>query len=297
MAASLRAAAAAAAAASAVAASTAATAANAATAATAATAAAEAADKYAYVVQQLTEAKQSLEAAAAAAAAASGTAAAAKAPLLIAVSKTHPPAAVAAAAATGHRHFGENYVAELVEKAQKLPEDYQWHLIGNLQTNKVKALVTGVRNLYSVDSVDSVKLAEVLQRETEKANKQLNVLVQVNAGGEPQKHGVRGDDWNSTKHLSLSLVYFILDKCPNLKFRGFMTVAPQGVDEAILAFKRMKELKEEAARDEKIAAALNGEDLELSMGMSRDMQTAVQNGSTQVRIGTAIFGARGPPKV
>ncbi|CDJ37963.1 proline synthetase co-transcribed protein, putative [Eimeria tenella] len=295
MAASLRAAAAAAAAASAVAAATAATAANAAPAATAATAAAEAADKYAYVVQQLKEAKENLEAAAAAAA--SGAAAAAKAPLLIAVSKTHPPAAVAAAAATGHRHFGENYVAELVEKAQKLPEDYHWHLIGKLQTNKVKTLVAGVRNLYSVDSVDSVRLAEVLQRETKKANRHLNVLVQVNAGGEPQKNGVLGDDWNSTKHLSLSLVYYILDKCPNLKFRGFMTVAPQDVDEALSTFKRMKELKEEAARDEKIAAALNGEDLELSMGMSRDMQTAVENGSTQVRIGTAIFGARGPRRV
>ncbi|KAL8455304.1 hypothetical protein Emag_000888 [Eimeria magna] len=145
-------------------------------------AAAEAPTDFAYVAANLQEVRQEVAAAAAAAAAGEPLVAppsAQQLPMIVAVSKFHPPAAVAAAAAAGQQHFGENFVQELVEKAPLLPPSIQWHFIGHLQSNKVKALLQGVPGLFSVDSLDSLKLAEALQREAAKLNKTLNVLVQA----------------------------------------------------------------------------------------------------------------------
>ncbi|KAL8426710.1 hypothetical protein Efla_007007 [Eimeria flavescens] len=262
---------------------------------------------FAHIAANLQAVRQDVAAAAAAAAAAArgavagaGVAAgeadaavapAAALPLLVAVSKLNPAAAVAAAAAAGQQHFGENYVHELLEKAPLLPQTLRWHFIGHLQTNKVKALLQGVPSLFSVDSVDSNKLAEALQKEASKLDRTLNVL--VNAGGEQQKGGVLGSSWEDTKEAALSLALFIEEECPHLVFKGFMTVAPHEREEAERAFKRMRELKKEALSSPQLGKALaaRGEAVELSMGMTGDMDLAIAEGSTQPRArGTIQLG-------
>ncbi|XP_026192496.1 pyridoxal phosphate homeostasis protein [Cyclospora cayetanensis] len=230
-------------------------------------------------------------------------------PLLVAVSKTYPPAAVSAAALAGQQHFGENYVKELITKAAQVSTRVHWHLIGSLQTNKVRQLLHEVPSLYSVDSVDNPRLASVLQQEAAPINKKLRVLVQVNAGLEPQKSGVTGPTWPDAEMGALALATFIVQECPNLLFKGFMTVAPVDEESAVEAFTRMKQLKAKATENDIIKNALEsrarcwrmrpmsattckGESLQLSMGMSSDMHLAIPRGSTQVRVGTAIFGPR-----
>ncbi|OEH78258.1 proline synthetase co-transcribed protein [Cyclospora cayetanensis] len=165
--------------------------------------------------------------------------------------------------------------------------------VGSLQTNKVRQLLHEVPSLYSVDSVDNPRLASVLQQEAAPINKKLRVLVQVNAGLEPQKSGVTGPTWPDAEMGALALATFIVQECPNLLFKGFMTVAPVDEESAVEAFTRMKQLKAKATENDIIKNALEkGESLQLSMGMSSDMHLAIPRGSTQVRVGTAIFGPR-----
>jgi pyridoxal phosphate enzyme (YggS family) len=194
---------------------------------------------------------------------------------LIAVSKRHPPEAVRVAYAMGQREFGENYVQELVAKGRALTDlpDLQLRLIGHLQRNKVKELLKLGPALRSVDTLDSVRLAEALGREAEAAGRKLEVLVQVNPAGEAQKSGVVESD--------LPALLAAVRGIASLELKGLMLIPPNVDPEGRRPyFRRMREL----AREFGVA--------ELSMGMSDDIEPAIAEGATQVRVGTAIFGER-----
>jgi pyridoxal phosphate enzyme (YggS family) len=194
---------------------------------------------------------------------------------LIAVSKRHPPEALRAAYALGQREFGENYVQELVGKARALPDlpELRLRLIGHLQRNKAKELLRIGAALRSVDSVDSVRLAEALAREVESAGRRLEVMIQVNPAGEPQKSGAPEGE--------LSALVAAIRGMPSLELRGLMLIPPN-VEPAQRQpfFRRLRELANEYGLPE------------LSMGMSDDLEPASEEGATQVRVGTAIFGER-----
>lgn len=189
---------------------------------------------------------------------------------LVAVSKTHPAAEILPLLQAGHRVFGENRVQEAAEKFPALREQYpdlKLHLIGGLQTNKVKEAVA----LFDViETVDRVELAEKLAAEMEKQGRNLPCFVQVNTGEEPQKGGV-------VPRETISLV----EKCRELGLNvvGLMCIPPVD-DEPSPHFAFLKKLARQAGVKE------------LSMGMSGDYPLAVQQGATFVRVGTAIFGAR-----
>lgn len=189
---------------------------------------------------------------------------------LVAVSKTHPAAEILPLLRAGHRVFGENRVQEAAEKFPALREQYpdlKLHLIGGLQTNKVKEAVA----LFNViETVDRVELAEKLAAEMEKQGRNLPCFVQVNTGEEPQKGGV-------VPRETISLV----EKCRALGLNvvGLMCIPPVD-DEPSPHFAFLKKLARQAGVKE------------LSMGMSADYPLAVQQGATFVRVGTVIFGAR-----
>jgi len=194
---------------------------------------------------------------------------------LIAVSKRHAPTALRAAYAMGQREFGENYVQELVSKARALADlpHLQLRLIGHLQRNKVKELLRIGPALRSVDTVDSVRLAETLAREAEGAKRTLEVLVQVNPAGEAQKSGVVESE--------LPDLIAAIRGMPALDLRGLMLIPPAvDAEQRRPFFRRLREL------------AKAFELPELSMGMSDDLEPAIEEGATQVRVGTAVFGER-----
>ncbi len=140
----------------------------------------------------------------------------------MAVSKTKPAEIVREAYDAGLRDFGENYVQELIDKAPALPSDAQWRFIGHLQSNKAKALVQAVPNLAAVETVDSEKLASKLDAAVGGAGRPpLPVLIQVNTSGEETKYGVEPQE-------CLPLARHIVDNCPNLVFRGLMTIGMKG---------------------------------------------------------------------
>jgi pyridoxal phosphate enzyme (YggS family) len=219
-------------------------------------------------------------------------------PRLVAVSKLQPVSAILAAYSQGCRHFGENYVQELLEKAPQCPPDINWHFIGQLQSNKAKALVAGVPNLWAVESVDSVKLAQLLEKAAAARGQSgggeggeggkggelppLHVYVQVNTSGEEQKGGVAPGE-------SEALVRFIVEQCPHLRVLGLMTIGKLG-EVASEYFDRLVSEREAVAQ----ALGVEPASLELSMGMSSDFELATERGSTNVRVGSAIFGAREP---
>ncbi|KAJ3158507.1 hypothetical protein HDU86_002732 [Geranomyces michiganensis] len=197
---------------------------------------------------------------------------------LVAVSKTKPVADLMEAYAEGQRHFGEN-IQELVDKAAEMPEDICWHFIGTLQSNKCK-LLTPVRNLWAVETIDSMKKADTMNRCWPDDRQPLRVFVQVNTSGEASKSGVEPAD-------CLAVVEHIVAACKNLKVHGLMTIgaADNTGKEENPDFKCLVQCKQEAD------AKLNL-DLELSMGMSGDFETAILAGATNVRVGSSIFGAR-----
>ncbi|XP_022724024.1 pyridoxal phosphate homeostasis protein-like isoform X3 [Durio zibethinus] len=206
---------------------------------------------------------------------------------LVAVSKTKPVSVIRQVYDAGHRYFGENYVQELVEKApQQLPEDIEWHFIGNLQSNKVKPLIAGVPNLAMVETVDDEKIANHLNRVVGSfGRKPLKVLVQVNTSGEESKSGVEPSGCvELAKHVSLS--------CPNLQFRGLMTIGMLDYTSTAENFKTLANCRSEVCK----ALGIPEEQCELSMGMSGDFEQAIEMGSTNVRVGSTIFGAREYPK-
>ncbi|MBX3259838.1 MAG: YggS family pyridoxal phosphate-dependent enzyme [Labilithrix sp.] len=195
---------------------------------------------------------------------------------LVAVSKTKPAAAVREAYEAGQRDFGENYAQELVEKAEALADlpDLRWHFIGHLQSNKAR-LVAPIARL--IHTVDSPSLARELGKRAAKAGRSpLAVLVEVNVGGEAQKHGARPDE--------LAELLDAVDAEPDLTLTGLMTMPPHDLDAARRAFEELGALRERSGG----AARLP----ELSMGMSDDLEIAVACGATLVRVGSAIFGAR-----
>jgi pyridoxal phosphate enzyme (YggS family) len=201
---------------------------------------------------------------------------------LVAVSKTHPPEAVEEAFAAGVRHFGENKVQEAEAKVAALgalhTDGLRWHMVGHLQTNKARAAAA---IFDTVDSVDDPRLGKRLERAAEDLRKPLPVLLQVRLGDEESKSGL------DEVHLFPALE--ILRGCKRLHVQGLMTLPPFDEDPERLRphFRRLRELRDQAKK----AGLLLGS--ELSMGMSHDLEVAVEEGATMVRIGTAVFGERG----
>jgi PLP dependent protein len=199
---------------------------------------------------------------------------------LIAVSKTHPAETIRKAIAAGCIVFGENRVQEAESKIIEIGRDAaEWHLIGHLQSNKAKKAVP----LFDViHSLDSVELAERLERICiEEGRAELPVLIQVDLAGEATKSGVSETDL-------LDLVEY-LKTCERLKFKGLMTLPPFSDDAEATRpfFARLREIRDRLASEN----AFDGR-VELSMGMSHDFETAIEEGATMVRVGTAIFGER-----
>jgi PLP dependent protein len=202
---------------------------------------------------------------------------------LMGVSKTFPVASICEAYAAGLRVFGENRVQEFAEKAPTVRDlpDAKWHLIGHLQTNKSGR---AVELFDAVDSVDSVRMAEKLDGVAQSSGKTLEVLIEVNVGGEAAKSGVAPDSDQLEQILQGA------SRWGNLKIRGLMTVPPYSEDPegSRPYFRQLREM-----RDRLAARALTGVGMEtLSMGMSHDFEVAIEEGATCVRVGTAIFGAR-----
>jgi pyridoxal phosphate enzyme (YggS family) len=199
--------------------------------------------------------------------------------VLLAVSKTHGPDAVRAAHAAGQRLFGENRVQELVAKAVALPlPDLQWHLIGSLQTNKVRDALQ-VPGLALVHSLDRARLADALQHELAPGGRRLDALLQVHATGEPSKHGC-------ALEAAPALLDHVQARCPAVTVRGVMAMGPQHGDPAPV-FARVAALADALRQRSGLELPI------LSMGMSGDLEAAVTAGSTLVRVGTAVFGERG----
>ncbi|THU45716.1 hypothetical protein C4D60_Mb02t20920 [Musa balbisiana] len=201
---------------------------------------------------------------------------------VVAVSKTKPASLLRQVYDAGHRCFGENYVQEIVEKARQLPVDIEWHFIGNLQRNKVKSLLAGVPNLHMIESVDDEKIANHVDRVVASlGRKPLKVLVQVNTSGEESKFGVDPSGCvNLVRHVKLG--------CPNLIFSGLMTIGMLDYSSTPENFKTLSNCRAEVCKELEIPE----EQCELSMGMSADFEQAIEMGSTNVRIGSTIFGVR-----
>ncbi|KAM1797148.1 hypothetical protein ACFX11_037296 [Malus domestica] len=205
---------------------------------------------------------------------------------VVAVSKTKPVSLLRQVYEAGHRCFGENYVQEIVEKAPQLPEDIEWHFIGNLQSNKVKPLLTGVPNLAMVESVDDEKIANRLDHVVGSiGRKPLKVLIQVNTSGEESKFGVEPSG-------CVELAKHVTSGCPNLEFCGLMTIGMLDYTSTPENFETLANCRTEVCK----ALGIPEEQCELSMGMSSDFELAIEMGSTNVRIGSTIFGPREYPK-
>lgn len=199
---------------------------------------------------------------------------------LLAVSKTHPADAVREALDAGQTVFGENRIQELVAKAEELAgTDARWHMIGSIQTNKVKQLCA-VPNLALVHGVDRIKLVDKLAETLIEMGKSLDVLLQVNATGEDQKHGAVPGDVRE-------LATVIRAAAPTLELVGLMGMGPLDGDPAPV-FAAVARLRDEL-RD-----ALDLPLPILSLGMSGDLEQGIAAGSTLVRIGTDVFGVRPP---
>ncbi|KAH6778531.1 putative pyridoxal phosphate-dependent enzyme [Perilla frutescens var. hirtella] len=201
---------------------------------------------------------------------------------VVAVSKTKPLALIDQLYGVGHRCFGENYVQEIVDKAPQLPEDIEWHFVGHLQSNKAKALLTAVPNLAMVEGVDNEKVANNLDRAVSNIGREpLKVLVQVNTSGEVSKSGVNPSECvDLVKHVKLD--------CPNLVFSGLMTIGMPDYTSTPDNFKSLLSCRAEVCK----ALGITESQCELSMGMSGDFEQAIEMGSTNVRIGSTIFGPR-----
>jgi hypothetical protein len=198
--------------------------------------------------------------------------------LLVAVSKTVDVDGVRAAVAAGVPALGENRVQEAREKIAAIGRPRPWHLIGHLQTNKVR---DALECFDLIQSVDRLPLAEALSSRAAQAGRRADVLVQVNVGAEPQKGGIRPEDLRAGLEAMAAL--------PGLRIRGLMTIPPlpKGPEDSRPHYRQMSKLLE-AAR----GWGLPGELTELSMGMSGDFEVGVEEGATIVRVGTAIFGPR-----
>lgn len=203
---------------------------------------------------------------------------------LIAVSKTKPVSMLQEAYDQGIRDFGENKVQEILDKYEQLPKDVRWHMIGHLQTNKVKYIIDKVCMIHSVDSLH---LAEEISKQAVKKNVTANILVEINIGDEASKFGTSLEE-------AYDLVKNIID-LPNILVHGLMTVAPYVVDseENRPLFMKMSKLCVDI-KSQLVDNGIGKHNMftELSMGMTGDYEVAIEEGATFVRVGTGIFGER-----
>ena len=198
---------------------------------------------------------------------------------LIAVSKTKPVELLREAYDLGTRVFGENKVQEIVEKYEALPKDIHWHMIGHLQRNKVKYIIDKVDLIHSVDSV---RLAETIEKEAAKHDLTANILLEVNVAEEESKFGLKVDE--------VEQVVDEIAKFSHIKVCGLMTIAPfvENPEENRPYFRRLRNL----------SVDIGGKNVDnvtisiLSMGMTNDYEVAIEEGATMVRVGTGLFGAR-----
>ena len=193
---------------------------------------------------------------------------------LVAVSKTKPVEDIMELYDLGHRDFGENYVQELVDKAEQLPKDIRWHFIGHLQTNKVKLIVPFV---YLIHGVDSLKLLTEINKQAEKQARVIHCLLQVHIAQEETKFG-----FDENELFSLQISQFA-----NVKIDGLMGMASltDNLNQIIIEFKHLRTLFEKLQ--------ISNPQLQiLSMGMSSDYKIAIGEGSNMVRIGSLLFGER-----
>lgn len=198
---------------------------------------------------------------------------------LIAVSKTKPVSMIREAMDSGIVTFGENKVQELLEKQSILTEPLNWHMIGHLQRNKVRQVVGKVKRIHSVDSL---RLAEQIQKDCEKQGLTADILIEVNIAGEETKFGLKPEE---TERVIREIATY-----PNVRVRGLMTIAPfvENPEENRVHFRNLH----------KLLVDINSKNIdnismgELSMGMSGDYEVAIEEGATYVRVGTGIFGSR-----
>lgn len=198
---------------------------------------------------------------------------------LIAVSKTKPVEMLQEIYDCGCRDFGENKVQEIMDKYDKLPSDIRWHMIGHLQTNKVKYIVDKV---YMIHSVDSIKLAKEISKEAVKKNVTVKVLLEVNVAQEETKFGMMSEEVKDFYDEVIDL--------PGLKVCGLMTIAPyvEDAEENRQYFVKLKQLMVDMTAEKTDNKSVG----ELSMGMTGDYEVAIEEGATYVRVGTGIFGER-----
>jgi PLP dependent protein len=202
--------------------------------------------------------------------------------ILMAVSKTFPPGSIREAYDAGIRLFGESRVQEFSRKLDAVRDlKAEWHMIGHVQSNKAAATA---EMFVAVDSLDSLKLAERLNASADKLGKKLGVLIEINAGGETAKSGLAPDSGELEQLLTAA------PRFDHLEFRGLMTIPPFADDpeEARPYFRKLRVLRDQVAARRLPAVRMDV----LSMGMSHDFEIAIEEGSTRVRVGTAIFGQR-----
>lgn len=201
-----------------------------------------------------------------------------KSVMLLAVSKTKPLEYLEEAYEAGMRDFGENKVQEMLKKQESFHDDVRWHLIGKLQTNKVKYIVGKV---YLIHSLSSIKLLQKIENEFGKSNETANVLIQINIGREESKSGVFIEE--------LEELIVEIEKCKYVKAKGIMVIIPKGNEEENRKYFR----ETKAIFDDLKARNFTNITMDiLSMGMTNDYKTAIEEGSTLVRIGEGIFGKR-----
>ena len=202
---------------------------------------------------------------------------------LMAVCKTFPSEAILEAYHAGQRLFGENRVQEFADKYPQVSslQDARFHMIGHLQSNKT---AKAAEIFHAVDSIDSARLAQRLNDAAQKLGKALDVLIEINVGGEEAKSGLPSDS------PEIEAILMQAAQWANLHIRGLMTVPPyiEDPDGARCYFRRLREMRDRLVAREFQAVTLDV----LSMGMSHDFEAAIEEGSTCVRIGTAIFGER-----
>ncbi|MDD2710055.1 MAG: YggS family pyridoxal phosphate-dependent enzyme [Verrucomicrobiae bacterium] len=201
---------------------------------------------------------------------------------LVAVSKTHPPESVNELARLGHRNFGENKMQEGRAKIPLCNGNLRWHMIGHLQTNKARDVV---RLFSMVQAVDSLRLAQELEKHADQQSRHLDVLLEVNVSGEGSKFGIQPGQ--------LIPAALEINRLPHLELQGLMTMAPfsDNPEDARPHFRRLAQLKRDLEKE--LGAPLP----HLSMGMSGDFEVGIEEGATLIRVGTAIFGERPKPQM
>ncbi len=200
---------------------------------------------------------------------------------LIAVSKTNPLSAIEEAYSAGIEDFGENKAQEFRDKSKLVVSNFNWHFVGHLQTNKIKYVIDSAEYIHSVDTI---KLASGIDSKASSINKIQKILIEVNTSGESSKFGIH--DFENLKNF--------IEECSsysNIEVKGLMTMAPFTSDKNVIrkCFSELREMKE------KLNNQWNNIS-ELSMGMTNDYKIAIEEGSTMLRIGTAIFGERDKSK-